>query len=136
MCGYTPLNQAGPFGERLIGDNGQETSQTSVYCTRGGNAGENSTVHISYRRDNQNQILSYNSINGTWEPAASNISNLSFTYFTNDETAIPSPVNASTINSIRMIEINATAIASPNRSALGIRDRNLGTRVWLRNLDF
>ncbi|SFJ13084.1 prepilin-type N-terminal cleavage/methylation domain-containing protein [Desulfomicrobium apsheronum] len=136
MCGYTPLNQDKIFGMKESGTNGTDTTETSVYCTRGGTSEESATVHIAYRRNNQNQILLYNSENDTWEIAASNISNLIFTYFDEDETIVASPVNASTISNIRMIEINATAIPSPERSALGITSRNMHTRVWLRNLDF
>ena len=137
MCGYTPINSVIDFGLVLSDTNDRNTNETSVYCTRGGMTGENSTVDIAYKLDNSNQIISYHSANGTWDNViSSNISDLKFTYFDEDENEISLPLNTATINNIRMIEINATAIPSPNRSALGIGSRTMNTRVWLRNLSF
>ena len=65
MCGYTPINSVSDFGLVLSDTNDRNTNETSVYCTRGGKVGENSTVDIAYKLDNSNQIISYLSANGT-----------------------------------------------------------------------
>jgi len=125
MCGFKPM------GIGNFGINQTATNQTSIYCTRGLSIANNSTNIISYTRDNSNQLLVYISSNDTWEPAATNISELSFAYFDEDGLEITPPTN---VKSIRMVEINATAIPSPARAALGISSRNMNTRIWLRNL--
>jgi prepilin-type N-terminal cleavage/methylation domain-containing protein len=128
MCGYTPLNSTQNFGMKVSANNARETNATSVYCTRGG-----AFNHIAYRSGN-NEIYFYNSTD-EWDVIASNISDLRFAYFDVNGDEITAPTNA-TIEQIRMIEINATAIPTPQRSSLGIRSRNMNTRVWLRNLNF
>lgn len=128
MCGYTPLNSTQNFGLKVTASNMRETNATSVYCTRGG-----AFNHIAYRSEN-NAIHVYNS-SDEWDIVASNISDLRFAYFDVNGDEIVAPTNA-TIEQIRLIEINATAIPTPERSALGIRSRNMNTRVWLRNLNF
>ena len=137
MCGYTPINSNSNFG--IVGSetNDRGTNETSVYCTRGGRVSENSTVDIAYKLNNSKQIISYLSTNGTWDDIISeNISALNFTYFDINRNIISPPFNTAELKSIRMIEINATATPSLNRSALGIAPRSMNTQVWLRNLSF
>lgn len=130
MCGYTPIGSNEDFGLKVSSSNDRGTNETSVYCTRGTNS--SATLHIAFKRDTDNKLLVYNS-SDEWDIAASNISDLRFTYFDEDGDEIINPTNA-TVSQIRMIEINATAIPSPIRAALNINSRNMHTRVWLRNL--
>lgn len=134
MCGYTPINSDENFGLIVQEINDRATNSSSVYCTKGSTTNSTISLDIAYRMGNGNSLLSYVASNGTWEIVASNISDLRFTYFDRDEDEVIAPTNAS-IKEIRMIEINATAIPSPERAALGINSRNMHTRVWLRNLD-
>ena len=136
MCGYKPLNSNSDFGLK-IGTSDLGTNQESIYCTRGRTTtSENATVEIAYKKNNSNQILSYNTSNSSWIVASDNISEIKFAYFNSDEEELSIPLNATTARDVRMIEINATATASQSRSNMNIRDRNMSTRVWLRNLDF
>lgn len=125
MCGFS-TSKTSSFGL-----NASATNSSSIYCTRALSFNNNSTSIISYRRDNQNQLLVYIPATDTWEAAASNISDLRFTYYDRDGAAI-SP-NSTNIDSIRMVDINATAIPSPERSGLNIHSRNMHTRIWMRN---
>lgn len=126
MCGFS-ASGGGNYGFiALDGDRG--TNATSIYCTRGLSQLNNSTRDIAYTRNASNNDLLVFDTNLGWVTAANNISDLRFRYFdiNGDETA--------TMSQIRMIEINATAIASPERTALRIKNRNMHTRVWMRNL--
>lgn len=127
MCGFSAT------GSNSFGLNSTATNQTSIYCTRSTSFANNTTNIISYTRNNNNELLVFISANNTWEAAATNISDLRFSYFDANGTEIanPSPGN---IDEIRMVGINATAIPSPTRAALGINNRNMHTRVWMRNL--
>ena len=127
MCGFRPMG----FGN--FGFNASATNQTSIYCTRGRSINNNSTDIISYKRNINNELLVYISSNNTWEPAAYNISDINFSYFDSNGTEITNP-SATSIKQIRIVEINATAIPSPERAALGINNRNMHTRVWPRNM--
>ena len=126
MCGFS-ASGGGTFGFIAL-DNDRGTNATSIYCTRGLSQLNNSTRDIAYTRNASNNDLLVFDTNLGWVTAANNISDLRFRYFdiNGDETA--------TMSRIRMIEINATAIASPERTALRINDRNMHTRVWMRNL--
>ena len=129
MCGYS--NSTNNFGFITPG-----TNTTAVYCTNDrdgdGVLDANSTEHLAYRISG-NAIESFEPSNGTWVLAASNISALNITYFDSDEAVIPNITNA-TARNIRFVDITATATASPERSALAIRNRSMTTRVYCRNM--
>ena len=127
MCGFRPM------GIGNFGFNTSATNETSIYCTRGLSINNNSTNIIAYTRNSTNHLLVYMTDDDTWSAAASNISDLRFSYYDANGLEIANP-NAGNINQIRMVEINATAIPSPQRAALGINSRNMHTRVWLRNM--
>jgi prepilin-type N-terminal cleavage/methylation domain-containing protein len=126
MCGFS-RSKTSPFGL-----NASATNATSIYCTREISFSNNSTNIIGYRLDNQKQILVYIPTTDTWEPAASNISDLRFTYYDDEGNTIEP--NATNLSDVRIVEINATAIPSPERSGLKIHSRNMHTRIWMRNL--
>ena len=128
MCGFKPM------GNGFFGFNASGTNQTSVYCTRGLSINNNSTDIIAYTRNStNNDLLVYISSDDEWVAAASNISDLNFIYFNEDGLEISNPT-AATVGQIRMIEINATAIPSPERAKLNINSRTMHSRVWLRNM--
>ena len=127
MCGFRPM------GLGNFGFNASATNQTSIYCTRGLSTNNNSTNIIAYRRNSNNDILVYITNDDSWVEAASNISDLRFSYYDASGLEIANP-NAGNVGQIRMVEINATAVPSPERAALGIKSRNMHTRVWLRNM--
>jgi prepilin-type N-terminal cleavage/methylation domain-containing protein len=128
MCGYAP------FGG-VFGFDGVFSNSTVVNCTSDRNENgildANSTDHIAYRISG-NSIEMYDPSNSTWSSAASNISALRFLYFDEDGNAInPTASNADTI---RVVEISAQAIPSPERSSMNINSRNMTTQVFLRNV--
>lgn len=129
MCGYTTTS-GNNFGFITPG-----TNASSIYCTsdRDGDGvlDANSTEHLAYRISG-NSIESFEPSNATWVLAASNISALNIIYFDSDEAVIPNITNA-TARNIRFVDITATATASPERSALAIRNRSMTTRVYCRN---
>lgn len=67
-----------------------------------------------------------------WVRTAEHISALNFTYFREDGTQISNPETA--LQDIRMVEISATAMPSPQREGLGIPNRAMTTRVQVRNI--
>ncbi|WP_084435400.1 PilW family protein [Desulfomicrobium escambiense] len=127
MCGFKPM------GIGNFGFNATATNQTSIYCTRGMSLNNNSTNIIAYTRNSTNHLLVYMTDDDTWVEAASNISDLRFAYYDANSVEISNPTSGN-VDKIRMVEINATATPSPARAALGISNRNMHTRVWLRNM--
>ena len=127
MCGFRPM------GIGNFGFNASSTNETSIYCTRGLSINNNSTDIIAYTRNSTNHLLVYMTNDNTWTAAASNISDLRFSYFDANGLEIVNP-NAGNVGQIRMVEINATAVPAPQRAACGISSRNMHTRVWLRNM--
>lgn len=67
-----------------------------------------------------------------WRRTAERISALNFTYFREDGAQITNPETA--LQDIRMVEISATAVPSPQREGLGIPNRAMTTRVQIRNI--
>ena len=128
MCGFS-TNVGASFGFNASG-----TSDTSVYCTRAIST-NNPTNIIAYTRNATGNTIMHISPTNEWVDIASNISDLRFSYFDQDGAEI-SNINATNVEQVRMIEINATAIPSEARSKLGISSRNMHTRVWVRNLSF
>jgi len=132
MCGYTP-SSGGNFG---FGDiNGiLATNATSVYC----NSTDGDTAYrLNVQTDGTVQsppdnVLKVYNASGQWEQAAINISDLRFTYLDSDGNVIADP--STNPGSIRIVQITATAIPSPERSALGINSRTMTTSVYCRNL--
>ena len=131
MCGYTP--SSGNFGVGNIGSN-LATNATSVYC----NSTDGDTAYrLNVKADGTVQapadnVLKVYNASGQWEQVAINISNLRFTYMNSDGDIIADPTTNP--GSIRSVEITATAIPSPERSALGINSRTMSTSVYCRNL--
>ncbi|NLW80069.1 MAG: prepilin-type N-terminal cleavage/methylation domain-containing protein [Desulfovibrionales bacterium] len=130
MCGYTP--NGGSFGF-----NSTSTDATSIFCTsdtnRNGIVDANSTdrEQFAYRLSG-NIIEVFEEEEGSWNSTARDIDGLTLTYFNADGTAfVPT---ATTIDTIRFVEINATATAAAERSSLNIPNRTMSTRVFCRNM--
>lgn len=125
MCGYSNTGAN-------LGFNATATNATSVYCAKDPTGLGNNT-EIGYRYNAANSEIEYLiSATNTWEPVAEDISELSFVYFDSDGNNFI-PIN-SNIGNIRYVEITATAIASPERTALNIGNRTMTTRVYCRNM--
>ncbi|MDK2873660.1 MAG: hypothetical protein PWQ64_1424 [Desulfomicrobiaceae bacterium] len=133
MCGYSP-NMSAATG--LAGFQ-SPTNTTYLNCTRDMNG--NGTIDtsddeiITFRfnaTDNTIQTASAGSV--SWQPFAINIGDLQFTYFDDEGNIIADP--NSNLGAIKMVEINATAVPSANRAAMGIPNHTMSTRVFVRNL--
>ena len=131
MCGYSP--SGGDFGFGSL-NSALITNATSVYC----NSTDGATAYrINVKTDGttqsppDNTLKMYNS-SEQWEQAATNISSLRFTYRDSNGDIIADP--ATNAGSIRSVQITATAIPSPARSALDIHSRTMTTSVYCRNL--
>ena len=133
MCGYSP-NMSATTG--LTGFR-SPTNTTYLNCTRDMNG--NGTIDtsddeiITFRfnaADAEIQTASAGAV--SWQPFAINIGDLQFTYFDENGNVIADP--NSNLDAIRMVEINATAVPSANRAAMGIPNHTMSTRVLVRNL--
>lgn len=145
MCGYAP--DGGTFGF-----NGTGTTNTSVFCTKDtlnpngvvdndDNATEYAGYRINVESDGTPQASPKNELyeyvpytNGTiaWEVVATNIGDLQFTYLDSNGDTIANP--ATNADSIRTVQITATAVPSARRSELGIGNRTMTTSVLCRNI--
>lgn len=156
MCGYSPTQNSGfGFAHRdgaNAPDYSRTTSATSIYCTMDGNA--NGTLdevgagssgdHVGYQisvnaagnpsnaADDRNVLKKYYTGAIPWQPAAINIGELRFVYFDADGNQIANP--SANLDSIRIVEITATAVPSQARAGLGIGNRTMTTRILCRNL--
>lgn len=132
MCGYSPnTNSKDNFGFTL------STNSTQINCTHdfdGNGTFDGTDNEITAFRlnsaSNSIQIFSTGSI--AWQPLAVNIGDLTFTYFDANGDIITDP--NSNLDSIRMVQLNATAVPSPNRASMGIRNRTMTTIVHIRNV--
>jgi prepilin-type N-terminal cleavage/methylation domain-containing protein len=131
MCGYSPnTNATDNFGFTPI------TNQTQINCTQDadGNGtfdGSDNEITTFYFNATTNSIQKFSTGTVPWQPLAINIGDLQFTYLDADGNVISDP-NAN-LESIRMVQINATAIPSSNRANMGIRNRTMTTVVQVRN---
>ena len=162
MCGYTENSTARDsktfgFAHRPGAndpDSRRVTNATQIYCTLDGlgtgivnESGNGSSVdHVAYALNvngagnpdtssaHRNIVKKYytGAANMRWEPAATNIRELRFTYFDIDGVEITNP--SSNLDKIRSIQINATAMASPERAGLNIPDRQMSTTIFCRNM--
>ena len=154
MCGYSPTGKAGFGFVHAPGtgspDYGRATNETSVYCTLdwngNGELSENGTgssfEHVSYRVNTLNSgarksppdnvLRKYDTGAVHWQPSSTNIADLRFAYFDANGDPIPDP--GGNTDRIRMVRIEATAVASSARAGLGINNRTMSTNVWCRNL--
>jgi len=149
MCGFAP--QGGDFGFSGSETQGRGTNATSVYCTKDTliqnmvvDNDDNATEHAGYRLNVQpdgnemttpdNSLYKYVPYaNATkWTLAATGIGNLQFEYLDADGDIIADPT--ANANSIRTVQITATAIPSAARAGLGIANRTMITSVQCRNL--
>lgn len=157
MCDYYDRSKFDlpndPFGfSHLPNANSRATNATKIYCTLDGNNngqldsnGTNSSAdHIAYGLNingagnpsvdplHLNVVKKYYSGAIPWQPLATNIGDLRFTYFDANGALIAAP--STNLEDIRIVEINATAVPSPERAGLGIANRTMTTRVLCRNL--
>lgn len=159
MCGYTANatareNKTFGFAHRPganLPDSRRITSATQIYCTLDGAGNgtvneDNAADHVGYALNvngagnPSNATKDFNVVkkyytgaaNMRWQPAATNIRELNFTYFDVDGVEITNP--SANLNEIRSIQINATATASPERSGMNIPDRQMSTTVFCRNM--
>lgn len=155
MCGYSKTGMADlGFKNRDTAndpDYNRATNSTSIYCILDGNNnggldenGTNSSAdHVGYglningagnpsvAAEHFNVVKKYYTGAVRWQPAATNIGDLRFTYFDVNGAPIANP--SANLNDIRSVEINATAVPSPERAGLGIANRTMSTRIWCRN---
>lgn len=156
MCGYTPaVNAAANFGFiHIPGDFGRGTNSTSIYCRTdrngngvhdGANASEHSGYALNVANDGAAQVppdnilRKYDSDTSSvkWQPMSMNIREINFTYFDNNGDNITDDVEIDPDNNlsrIRSVQINATAMASPERAGMNIPNRQMSTTVFCRNL--
>ncbi len=150
MAGFDPT-RAGGFGfahRSGIGDpdHGRVTNATAIYFTmdanRDGVLQENGTgsndEHGGYRLNVQDDGSTKPAPDGvlrcfetgavTWQPAATNIQSLDFTYFDAQGNA------TADLSAIRGVRITVVAAASGKRAHLNIDTRTMTTRVQCRNL--
>lgn len=115
MCGLSHANNAFTYA-----------TATEFHCWIGDR-------EIAYQINN-NTLRYHNDMtkNGTYQPAAENIGALQFSYFAENGTQIVNP--QANRGAIRAVEINATAISSPQRAALQISNRTMSTRIVVRNV--
>ena len=152
MCGFTPGSGNFGFSHRPNSgspDYGRAVNATTIYCTldadgNGTHDANSANEHIGYALNIANSgaplaapdniLRKYASDSSTtkWQPAGMNISNLRFSYFDATGNVINNP--SANLGDIRSVEINATAVPSPERTGLGIASRTMSTRVWCRNL--
>lgn len=152
MCGFSPNSGNFGFSNRPnIGspDYGRAVNATTIYCTTdadgdGSLDGNNASEHIGFALnisdtgaalitpDNILRKYASDSSATKWQPAATNIASLRFTYFDAAGSVINNP--SANLGNIRSVEINATATPSPERANLSIGNRTMVTRVWCRNL--
>ncbi|GAB1408923.1 hypothetical protein MASR1M90_00770 [Desulfovibrionales bacterium] len=159
MCGYRSINATGNFGfAHRPGANNPDsrriTNGTQIYCTQDGNnnglldeTGNGSTTdHVGFALNvngagnpsndtiHRNVVKKYytGAVNMRWQPVATNIGELGFTYFNAAEQVIADP--STNLEEIRSVEINVTAVPSIERAGLGIQNRTMSTRVFCRNL--
>ena len=122
MCGYTTGG----------GNNGfnATSNATTVICTKDPDLSSNSTS-LGYRFNSGNNTIDYLNATGGWEQAATNISNVMFSYSNRNGTNIV--VSGANVGSIRAVDIAITAVASPQRLQLNVGNRTMGTRIYCRN---
>lgn len=118
MCGFSTSNDPRVAFTRA--------TNTEIQCWIGGR-------EIAYQI-NDNTLRYHHDMTegGGYQPAAENIGDLQFSYFTENGTQIANP-NAN-LAAIRSIEISATATSSPRRAGLQIGNRTMSTRVHVRNV--
>lgn len=127
LCGYSP----NPNPQHSFGFNA--TSPSELWCTRDMNgngtldSNDDEIVRLRFNATT-NTIQYFSTGNVAWQPLAVQMGDLQFTYLDSNENT-PSDVDA-----IRMVRINATAIPSPRRQAMGVRNRTMSTVVQIRNL--
>lgn len=148
MCGYTANSTAREnktFGfDHRPADNNRSTNASQIYCTLDSSGSGSNYGHVGYALNvngagnpstdalHRNVVKKYDTGAISWQPAATNIGELLFTYFDADGEIIDDPsVN---LDAIRSVEINATAVPSTERAGLGIQNRTMSTRVFSRNL--
>lgn len=153
MCGYSPTYAPGfGFAHRPgVGnpDYARVTNETGVYCTLDSqgdgkvdeSGGGSMRDHVGYRLNvfnsgaskskPDNVLRKYDTGAVHWQPLATNIGDIRFTFFDLKGDAIPDAgLNPERIASV---EITITAVPSPKGAHLGIRNRSMTTRVFCRN---
>lgn len=152
MCGYGP--NSGSFGfthkpNTGSPDYGRAVNATTIYCTldldgNGTHDANSASEHIGYALniadsgaplatpDNILRKYDSDSSETQWQPAAMNIGDLRFTYFDASGNPIADP--SANLDTIRSVQINITAVPSPERAGLDIANRTMSTRVWCRNV--
>jgi len=85
---------------------------------------------IAFRRDAANNTLErWDGSSGTWQVAAEQITNLSFTYHREDDSPIALPLAADDLTDIRSVEVAITASS-------GDRNMNLTSKIKCRNMGY
>lgn len=154
MCGYSPTYAPG-FGFAHMPhfgtpDYGRATNETSVYCTLDsqgdGKVDESGSGsmrdHVGYRLNVSNSgapkskpdnvLRKYDTGAVHWQPLATNIGDIHFSYFDLKGDAIPDA--DLTPAKIASVWVTITAVPSPKSAHLGIGNRTMTTRVFCRNL--
>lgn len=153
MCAFSPTGSpAFGFSHRPgtgKPDSGRATTDSAVYCTLDWNAdgivnesGAGSLrEHVGFRLNvaddgsprkvPDNVLRKYDTGAVAWQPFATNIGNLRFTYYDSRGKAIGDP--GARTRDIGGVRVEITAIPSPSRLNLGIGNRTATATVWCRN---
>jgi type II secretory pathway component PulJ len=154
MCGYSPTYAQGFGFAHMPGfgkpDYGRVTNKTGVYCTLDsqgdGKVDESGSGsmrdHVGYRLNVSNSgapkgkpdnvLRKYDTGAVHWQPLATNIGDIRFSFFDVKGDAIPDA--GLTPERITSVEVTITAVPSPKGAHLGIGNRTMTTRVFCRNL--
>jgi len=85
---------------------------------------------IAYRLNAANDTLQrWDGSNGSWQVAADQITNLTFTYHREDDSQIPFPIQAADMQDIRSVEVAITATSRD-------RNMNLTNKIKCRNIGY
>ena len=154
MCGYSPTGKPG-FGFTHMPETGKPnygraTNETSIYCTLDsqgdGKIDESGSGsirdHVGFRlnvfnsgvskKAPDNVLRKYDTGAVHWQPFATNIGAVRFSYFdANGQTIINPGLNPELI---RVVRLTVTAVPPKKWEQLGVKNRSMTTQVVCRNM--
>ena len=154
MCGYSPTGKSG-FGFAHMPETGKPnygraTNETSIYCTLDsqgdGKIDESGSGsmrdHVGFRLNvfnsgapknkPDNVLRKYDTGAVHWQPFATNIGAIRFSYFdANGQTIINPGLNPDLINAV---QLTVTAVPPKRLEQLGVKNRSMTTQIVCRNM--
>ena len=104
-----------------------DSNDNGIIDTAAANAG---FEIIAYRLNVANNTLErWDGSSGSWQVAADQITNLTFTYHREDDSQIPFPIQAADLQDIRSVEVAITATSRD-------RNMNLTNKIKCRNMGY